>query len=429
MHRNALLALVAIIGTLLSTHLTTTDAVAGVRTFSAAGQHQGVLTFKVRGLDAQRVRSARVTLRGRRTLRVSLRRVRRAARSGVLRVRMARSWPRAERRARVRAAHHRNGHKLRVATDTTPPETSITSGPSGTVSSSSASFGFSSSESNSTFECRLDGASWAGCSSPKSYSALTNASHTFEVRAKDGAGNLDSTPAARSFTVQTGTTGSEPTPTPTPSPTPTAKATTRPVGSASLSDAEAAARVSRSSWEPRPENYTPNHRVPTSSELASFRSVNTAPAAYRDKVTGNFTGTTDEIIQWTAHKWGLDEDVVRAEAVQESWWKMSTNGDGGISYGLMQIKSTVVKGSFPLSRDSTAFNADYYGMTLRYYYDGAATWLNDACCFSGTTYRAGDLWGSVGAWFAGAWYATGANGYISAVKGRLNDRTWAQTGF
>ena len=42
-------------------------------------------------------------------------------------------------------------------------------------------------------------------------------------------------------------------------------------------------------------------------------------------------------------------------------------------------------GSFPLSRDSTAFNADYYGMTLRYYYDGAATWLNDACCFSGTT--------------------------------------------
>ncbi len=319
-------------------------------------------------------------------------------------------------------AHHRYGHTARGVTDTTPPETTITSGPSGTVSSSSVSFGFSSSESNSSFECRMDGASWAGCSSPKSYSALTNTSHTFEVRAKDGAGNLDSTPATRSFTVQTATTGSEPAPSGT-------KASTRPVGSAALSDAEAAARVSRSSWEPRPENYTPNHRVPTSSELASFRSVNTAPAAYKDKVTGNFTGTTDEIIQWAAHKWGIDEDVVRAEAVQESWWKMSANGDGGLSYGLMQIKSTVSKGTFPLSRDSTAFNADYYGASIRYYYDGGATWLNDACCFSGTTYKAGDLWGSAGAWFAGAWYTTGAVNYINAVKGRLSDRTWAQSGF
>ncbi|HEV2069992.1 MAG TPA: hypothetical protein VGR26_09375, partial [Acidimicrobiales bacterium] len=101
------------------------------------------------------------------------------------------------------------------------------------------------------------------------------------------------------------------------------KAVTRPVGSAPLSDAEAAARVRRSSWEPRPENDTPNHRVPTSIELSSFRSVNAAPAWYKDKVTGNFTGTTDEIIQWAAHKWGIDEDVFRAVAVQESWWRMS----------------------------------------------------------------------------------------------------------
>ncbi len=207
------------------------------------------------------------------------------------------------------------------------------------------------------------------------------------------------------------------------------KAVMRPVGAAPLSDAEAASRVRRSSWEPRPGNYTPNHRVPTSSELADFRSLNATPTWYKDKVTGNFTGTTDEIIQWAAHKWGIDEDLVRAAAVQESWWHMSTVGDGGISFGLMQIKSTVSKGTHPLSQLSTAFNADYYGASFRYYYDGAATWLNDPCCFSGTTYQAGDVWGSVGAWFAGRWYTRPAVDYINSVKGRLVNRTWAQAGF
>ena len=30
-------------------------------------------------------------------------------------------------------------------------------------------------------------------------------------------------------------------------------------------------------------------------------------------VTGNYTGTTDEIVRWAACKWGIDEDVVRAQ--------------------------------------------------------------------------------------------------------------------
>jgi hypothetical protein len=90
---------------------------------------------------------------------------------------------------------------LDLSADTTPPETTIDSGPSGTISSGDASFTFSSSEPDSTFECRLDGAAYSACTSPKSYTNLSNGSHTFDVRATDRAGNVDATPASRTFTV------------------------------------------------------------------------------------------------------------------------------------------------------------------------------------------------------------------------------------
>jgi len=85
--------------------------------------------------------------------------------------------------------------------DTTAPNTTITSGPSGTVQADSVSFTFSSSEANSTFECRLDGDSFAACSSPKTYPGLSTGLHTFEVRALDQFRNADPTPASRAFTV------------------------------------------------------------------------------------------------------------------------------------------------------------------------------------------------------------------------------------
>jgi hypothetical protein len=89
------------------------------------------------------------------------------------------------------------------AVDTTAPDTTITAGLSGTVASASASFSFTSTETGSSFTCSLDGAAFTACSSPQGYTNLANGSHTFKVRATDAAGNVDSTPASNTWTVDT----------------------------------------------------------------------------------------------------------------------------------------------------------------------------------------------------------------------------------
>ena len=82
------------------------------------------------------------------------------------------------------------------------PETTLQpGGPSGTVASTSAQFDFGSNEPG-TFVCTLDGIT-SLCSSPKFYSALGQGQHTFAVRARDVAGNLDPSPASRTWTVDT----------------------------------------------------------------------------------------------------------------------------------------------------------------------------------------------------------------------------------
>jgi DNA-binding beta-propeller fold protein YncE len=88
--------------------------------------------------------------------------------------------------------------------DTTPPTISITSGPSGYAQSTNATFGFSSGDSSATFQCKLDGGSYAGCTSPTAFSSLSAGQHTFYVFAVDNLGN-QSSPAHRSWTVDTQT--------------------------------------------------------------------------------------------------------------------------------------------------------------------------------------------------------------------------------
>jgi hypothetical protein len=84
--------------------------------------------------------------------------------------------------------------------DTVSPETTIKSGPSGTVSSEDAQLKFNSDE-PSTFECKIDGTDYESCTSPMNYFGLLGGEHTFWVRAKDDAGNVEDTPAHRTWTV------------------------------------------------------------------------------------------------------------------------------------------------------------------------------------------------------------------------------------
>jgi acid phosphatase type 7 len=93
------------------------------------------------------------------------------------------------------------------AADTTPPQTIIDSGPSGTLTGTSATFTFHSTETPSTFKCKLVGqdSTRTNCTSPKPYTNLTaGTAYTFKVWAKDAAGNLDPTAATRSFTPSGG---------------------------------------------------------------------------------------------------------------------------------------------------------------------------------------------------------------------------------
>jgi hypothetical protein len=72
---------------------------------------------------------------------------------------------------------------------TPPPAPSITAKPAALSNTTSPSFSFSDIEIGVTFRCQLDGSAYAACTIPRSYSNLTQGSHTFSVQAVDPAGN------------------------------------------------------------------------------------------------------------------------------------------------------------------------------------------------------------------------------------------------
>lgn len=81
------------------------------------------------------------------------------------------------------------GHSSGVTTytwtiDTVHPLVTLTDKPPLLTNRTTASLSFTANQPASTFQCRLDGGSFDGCTSPRLYNGLGNGSHTFAVRAK-----------------------------------------------------------------------------------------------------------------------------------------------------------------------------------------------------------------------------------------------------
>ncbi|KFE71193.1 hypothetical protein DB31_3323 [Hyalangium minutum] len=87
--------------------------------------------------------------------------------------------------------------------DTEAPDTAIEQKPSNPSNSARATFTFSGQGGAVGFECSLDSAQFAPCTSPWQSPLLAEGNHTFAVRAKDAAGNIDPSPATYTWRVDT----------------------------------------------------------------------------------------------------------------------------------------------------------------------------------------------------------------------------------
>lgn len=258
----------------------------------------------------------------------------------------------------------------------------------------------------------------------------------------------------------TATLTSAPTPTRVPTPTPTANSASTPVAHfgtlqphASLpTGAQCAQWIAASTWEPRPENGVANRTKPAAARLLSFYAQplfsDSTPASDFATVDGNYTGTTDMILRSEACKWGIDEDILRAQAANESNWTQSSNGDlrtdasqcsagnwngwnGSYcyqSYGITQIK-VFDYNTWPEAWTSTPFNVDFRGAYQRACMNGDISYLASETPSPGyPTYPNGTtdqmLWGCIGQWFSGDWYDSGAIQYISDVQNLLASKPW-----
>jgi hypothetical protein len=213
--------------------------------------------------------------------------------------------------------------------------------------------------------------------------------------------------------------------------------------------------------ENRPGNTTANNTVPPNNGAnvpwnTSGDNYFTLAGHERSFVTGQYTGTTDQILQWGACKWGFDANLLRAVATVESYWRQNTLGDvcgpvGEASYGLTQVMNrdcsgTLVHGGWRDTQTDTALSVDFAAQHDRACLDGAYDgWLYDGGTVSQDIANhqsyadpiplTGDhgqdyvLWGCIGNWFSGGWWDSGAQSYIATVQNYYTSKPWLQPGF
>jgi hypothetical protein len=199
---------------------------------------------------------------------------------------------------------------------------------------------------------------------------------------------------------------------------------TIPPGATLPSDAECAGRVKKAP-EIRPQNVSFN-------AVMGHGPPSAPPSPLYARVTGAFIGTTDEILQWGACKWGIDEDIVRAQAAKESYWTQTNVGDNGESFGILQVRQPFWGWAFNNgvgdAKSSTAYNVDAALAARRNCFEGNEAWLNSLPDRT-RDYAAGDIWGCVGLWFSGRWYTPDSITYIDAVQAYLSQTVWTTSDF
>jgi hypothetical protein len=115
----------------------------------------------------------------------------------------------------VTAVYNSWGSTATSAAFTVLTATTISSKPPSVSNSTSASFSFSGGN-GSSYQCQVDGGAYATCTSPTSYSALSQGSHTFNVRAASGSSSgpatsytwlVDTVPPTQSLALASGASG------------------------------------------------------------------------------------------------------------------------------------------------------------------------------------------------------------------------------
>jgi len=207
-----------------------------------------------------------------------------------------------------------------------------------------------------------------------------------------------------------------------------------------------------------------NDYVPTLAQVRAFRQARSSSGQtnvafnpyyqYVDGRDGLRHPSTDDLIQWAAHKWGIPENWLRAEYVHETYWNQFMLGDAtqvsGAWYGkyrpadripgthsvyqslgITQVRwapgGALHPGTEPLRWLSTAFNIDYQAATVRFYYDNPQRTRSS---WGDGSYTPCQTWNSIGGWYSPyPWQNSGQASYADAVKRILAQRDWESSGF